>query len=713
MRLIPAACVSLLGIYATFWWYQRAVPMARKRLNIPPIAYLESDPQFIQRKPSDNLIWETVKKGETLYPHDSIRASRLGGAKLRMTESNSVIELEPDSVIVLEEKQGKISLDLVNGGLFVKSDTAKPGEKDKAAPAPALEIKIGGTKLATGNKELEMNIRRDKGGKASVAVVKGEVKAEAAGKVFDLDQGKSGSLDAAKGLETEKILQVSEPSAGAMVDIGSGDIPVQFKWAGVPDDYLVSIESGPSPSLLKKVVGMDVKGSVGKAAYKFPPGEHFWRLNAAKKDQPNLKMSSMVSKITTFAVAPPELSTPAEKESIMMPAKANVVLVRFTWIPNSVFQSYEVKLARAADWSDATILPASADQDEVAAEIANLGSYKWRVIGISKVNQRRVESSVRALTIVREEVKPPPAIPKLRAPEANRELNLTEAQAGVHLQWEAISNAQNYTVKMERLAADGKAYPVEGEQNVSQATHVAKINTVGVYKWNVKASNDVGVSEWSETRTIRVVPTKISLQNAADPKADLAKPYIKLAWGKGPQGVVRWRLGLSPSPNFEAVSWHQATATGIDLVLSKFGTVYAKAEGLGSGDVVLAESDVVTVKVDAPPILSAPELEIPEGQSTLVADANGDLLITWQSVPRSHGYTFNLKNASGLSAIKTETKATKVSAKHLMPGEYSVELATINVLGEVGKTKTFKSAVLVPAVSAVKPPSKIGNFQIK
>jgi hypothetical protein len=223
----------------------------------------------------------------------------------------------------------------------------------------------------------------------------------------------------------------------------------------------------------------------------------------------------------------------------------------------------------------------------------------------------------------------------------------------------------------------------------------------------------VGVSEWSEARTIRVSPSKLNVQNTADPKADLPKPRLKLAWTKGPQGIVRWRLGLSPSANFEAVGWHQATASGIELELGKFGTVYAKVEGLGNGEVVLAESDVMAIKLEAPPILPPPELAIPDGQVTLVADANGDVVIAWRSVPRSHGYTFHLRSAGGVSIIKTETKATKVAAKHLMPGEYSVELATINILGEVGKVKSYKSAVLVPAVSAVKPPSKIGNFQIK
>jgi|GEM_PF-6149744 len=713
MRLIPAACVSVLGIYATFWWYQRTAPIARRRLNIPPIAYLESDPQFIQRKPSDNLIWETVKKGETLFPHDTIRASRLGGAKLRMSESKSLIELEPDSVIVLEEKQGKISLDLVNGGLFVKSETPKSGDKDKAAVAPALEIKIGGTKLATGNKELEMNIRRDKGGKASVAVVKGEVKAEAAGKVFALDQGKSGSLDAAKGLETEKLLQITEPSAGALIDIGNGDLPVQFRWSGVPDDYLVSIETGSSPAVLKKVSGLEVRGSVGKASYKFTSGEHYWRLNAVKKDQPNLKMSSMVSKLTTFAVAPPELATPGDKENIMMPAKANATLVRFSWIPSAAFQSYEVKVARATDWSDATVMPANAEQDEIAAELANLGTYKWRVVGISKINQRRVESAVRTIAIIKGEIKPPPAVPKLKTPENNREVSLTEAQNGLIMQWDSIANAQGYAVKLERLGADGKIYPVQGEQSVAQPTYTAKFATVGVYRWSIRSSNDVGVSDWSETRALRIAPSKMVVQNTADPKADLPKPRLKLAWGKGPQGVTRWRLGLSPSANFEAVGWHPATPSGIELELGKFGTIYAKVEGLGNGDVVLAESDILAIKLEAPPVLAAPELSIPEGQATLVADANGDVVIAWKPVARSHGYTFNLKNAAGVSVIKTETKATKVSAKHLMPGEYSVELATINVLRELGKVKTYKSSVLVPAVSAVKPPSKIGNFQIK
>ena len=704
-RLIPAAVASLFGIIATLCWYYMTAPKVRMRINIDPIAYLESDPRNVQRKPSDNLIWENVKKGETLFPHDTVRASGVTGARIRMSDSESLIELEPESVIVLEEKQGKISLDLVNGGLFVKNENTKKNA------GSGLEIKIGGTKLAAGSKGLEMNIRRDKGGKASVAVVKGQVIAESAGKSFELAQGKSGSLDS-KGLETDKLIQVSQPAANAVVDIGAGDSPVNFRWTPLPEGNVVYLEVGQTPATLQRFKGSESPGQSGSLTAQVARGEHFWRLIAAKKDNPATIKASVVSKFTAIAIQPPELVSPTDKANLTLTASGKPLQAKLSWVPNSAYDSYEVKIAPNRDFRDAAVMTAGSDQEEVTSEVAMAGTFYWRVAGLSKLDHRRIESNLRSFSITKEEVKPPPSVPKLESPGDGVRLALNDAQAGVGLHWQSGKSGETYAVKVERMVNAAGSTEALPEVESARAEYSVKVPITGTYKWAVRSMNSAGTSAWSSSKIFVVTADKIALKDLTDPNADLLKPVAKLAWGKGGTGLSKWRIGFSEDQAFKKPTWHTVSGSSAELTLPKFGAYYVKLEGYAANDALIIESDLKAIKVAPPPKLPPPELILPTAGGGLVADANGDLIIKWKPVERAKGYVVILRDEKGVSVVKAKTTQPQIAPRRLMPGRYTFEIATLNIQSQVGQVRSFKE-ITVPAVSAVKPPDKIGKIQIK
>jgi len=704
-RLVPAAVASLFGIVATMCWYYVTAPKVRMRINIDPIAYLESDPRNVQRKPSDNLIWENVKKGETLFPHDTVRASGMRGARIRMSDSESLVELEPESVIVLEEKQGKVSLDLVNGGLFVKNENTKKNV------GPGFEIKIGGTKLAAGGKGLEMNIHRDKTGKSSVAVVKGQVTAESAGKSFELAQGKSKSLDS-QGLETDKLIQVSQPAANSVVDIGAGDNPVNFRWAPLADGTVVYLEFGQTPATLQRFKGSESPGLSGSLTVQVARGEHFWRLVATKKDNPAILKASVVSKFTAIAVQPPELVSPNDKVNLTLSASGKPLQAKLSWVPNSAYESYEVKIAPNRDFRDAALLTAGSDQEEVTSEVTTAGTFYWRVAGLSKLDHRRIESALRSFSVTKEEIKPPPSVPKLESPGDGVRLALNDAQGGVGLHWQRGKSDDTYAVKVERMVNAAGSAEALSEGESPRADYSVKVPVTGTYKWAVRSMNSAGTSAWSSSKTFVVTPEKIALRDLSDPNADLPKPVAKLAWGKGGTGLSKWRLGFSEDQAFKKPTWQAVSGSIAELTLPKFGTYYVKLEGYGANEALLAESDLKAIKVAPPAKLPPPELMLPTGGGGLVADANGDLTIKWKPVERAKGYVVILRDEKGVSVVKTKTTQQQIAPRRLMPGRYTFEIATINSLSQVGQVRSFKE-ITVPAVSAVKPPDKIGKIQIK
>jgi hypothetical protein len=110
--------------------------------------------------------------------------------------------------------------------------------------------------------------------------------------------------------------------------------------------------------------------------------------------------------------------------------------------------------------------------------------------------------------------------------------------------------------------------------------------------------------------------------------------------------------------------------------------------------------------------LPPPELILPTAGGGLVADANGDLTIKWKPVERAKGYVVILRDEKGVSVVKTKTTQPQIAPRRLMPGRYTFEIATLNIQSQVGQVRSFKE-ITVPAVSAVKPPDKIGKIQIK
>jgi hypothetical protein len=302
-RLSLAALASAGGFAATFAWDHATTARASAGASGQPIAFVVAGTEEIERKPAARLVWESVKNGETLFTLDTVRSEN-HPTKLKMIDSGAVIELAPHSVIVMTKNQGKVSLDLLDGGVLLKRSGSGGG---KGGATSNLELKVGGTKLATGNKPFEMSIRKQPNGKAAVAVVKGTaVATTGGGKAVAVEAGKAGNLSVA-GLSTSDVLQIIAPSPGAVVDIGTGSSPVSLRWKGIDRAYAVHAEVSDGGAW--RQVGGVAAGDAGALAVPLAAGPHQWRL-AATQAGTGKTMTSLEYALTAISVQPPELTAP-------------------------------------------------------------------------------------------------------------------------------------------------------------------------------------------------------------------------------------------------------------------------------------------------------------------------------------------------------------------------------------------------------------------
>src|SRR5688572_4937445 len=117
-RIIRAAFVSLVGFAATTLWFgadrDDSNTGARRQ-----VAVLVKAVNEVERRPEKRVIWQKVEETEPLYAGEAIRTSDISEASIRFIETGTQIELEPDSLIILEEQAGQLALNFLKGNLFV------------------------------------------------------------------------------------------------------------------------------------------------------------------------------------------------------------------------------------------------------------------------------------------------------------------------------------------------------------------------------------------------------------------------------------------------------------------------------------------------------------------------------------------------------------------------------------------------------------------
>src|SRR4051812_34720002 len=125
-KLILAAILSLTGIGLSFLWYRFDLARTGNRDNFSKklLAHLGSAKNEVQKRPAKRVIWQRIDEDEPLFSGEAVRTSPDAEAKITF-ESGAEVDLDPDSVVVIEETGNKVNLDFVKGNLFVKGGDPK------------------------------------------------------------------------------------------------------------------------------------------------------------------------------------------------------------------------------------------------------------------------------------------------------------------------------------------------------------------------------------------------------------------------------------------------------------------------------------------------------------------------------------------------------------------------------------------------------------
>ena len=536
-RTILAAIISLTCFCFSFYWYKNGRKATGSVNRSKPIAYLEDSTAGVQRKPARRVIWQRIAAGDMLYAKEAIRTPSDSSAEITFIGSDTKIELEPDSVIVLEETSGDVALNFLKGNVFVAG-----------GGGGGLKIKSGDSVVEAGSGEL--NLSKGAGKDLELQVLKGNAKLNANGKSIELKKNQIGKISGS-GLEVEKdLLEIKHPISNSKVFVDFlKKEAVQIAWKKVSDDYDYELLAGNKKDRMQKMQSIEVAKTGDRLTASFKPGFVYWQLLAKPKKQGLKQLKSAVLKIKVVSIKPPAFVEPQQGQKLRLKPEKPVVELRWTdpmKMKDVQVQVWKVdKNGRAVEGSEQT---ASVKDNRYVQAFKSGGDYSARVTGFLKTGAeqfRPISSEVVNFKVSLSNKLEPPV---LKAPLAKQRIRFTRArESGLFLSWEPVPGAKKYRVKIKK---PGKKNNVV-DQELVESVFDFKTFAPGEYVWSVASVGESGKrSKFGEKRRFTVTDVPVlawSEEAAAGNSFYVGKDSVlSLGWQAGPKEAVSYRVLYSP-----------------------------------------------------------------------------------------------------------------------------------------------------------------------
>lgn len=422
-RLATAAAISSSVFAVTYYWYHLSGSRYAGQTDGKPLAYVGDVNEDIQRRPAARLLWQPVNQGEALFNGEAIRTSERGEVRILFADSDRYLDLEPESLIVIKKGEGEISLDLMEGSLFVN---ASAGAKEGDAPGIVLNSASGKVDLSKASASLS----KTKGQDINVQVLEGKASIKGKdGESKELSSGASGSLSSTGEVFDRAKIKIISPMPAQVLYRNPEKIePVAFKWTGFPEGSEVSLWAGETRRDLKvygKVQGQELLAQ-------FPIGKHYWKLVASNNGtvigETPLYRNELAARIAATGIYP---LADADIES-----KSDTMDLPFKWHKGNDEQIVTLEVWGDPEAKNLISRQQFKSEDSFTLPALREGSYYWRLTSSFPQDDKPLMGPVQKFTVK----KAAPERPQVQiawtlSPQQERQTYVDEPRLG--LQWSA------------------------------------------------------------------------------------------------------------------------------------------------------------------------------------------------------------------------------------------------------------------------------------
>jgi hypothetical protein len=579
---------------ATYFWHLKTEPKNIGTSDADVIAYISKTKLEIQRKGANNTLWEPAENLDRLRAGDSVRTSSQSEARIQFYQSNRYIDLEPESMIVIQKSKTEISLELLEGSLFVN------GVDKNASNALTMKSQSGKVDLSKSAAQLSGSSNS----KMELKVLKGSAQVvKKGGKVVAIEEGKGSGLEAA-GLkvDAEPIKILSPDTAKSLFVNAINPEPILIQWSGFAPNAKVNLFSGSSRKNLKPINTELISPTQLQVPWK--TGTYYWQLRGSDPQNPRNSQQSSIYKTEVIGRFPP---TPISPEAnFVLQTRRALESVTLRWNAGAEFKDVFLELKNNSTNQMIVRERFSNMQDSLDVPNLPLANYSWRLTG----------------------------------------------------------------------------YPVDGSKPITGPFIPFSIDKKRIIKlpmvWNTNLK-----------------PLQFYVNS--DPK-------LTLMWDPGEADrVKKYTVHIAPEgTDISKGEITEAKQIKFEKAVPKDGRYLAYVEAFDEEGDRIGATEVRTFGVELLPLLPPPTL-LPANQKDFMAQPDGTLAIQWNNIEGAKEYQILLEDSEGKPAGEFTSIEKAFNLSNLMPGSYSMQIATVDPHGRRGPLAA-KRFLVVPDKSAVQAP---------
>ncbi|PNV74685.1 FecR domain-containing protein [Leptospira inadai] len=430
-----------------------------------------------QRKFPDRMLWEDVEQGMSVFNKDSVRTDEASEAVVHLN-SGTQIELDPQSMVVLQLKENREILQLGEGSLLVQGKKVLSVITGKVG----LDAKSDSSFQITNSPDgLSVNVRKgeviwNEDGTARVTLGEGET--------------------ALNAIKSEKKWNLILPEESYRFFPQEPEQLVEFRWEGGLDSVW---EVSSKRDFGKIIEARTIKEKVLRQRFK--EGIYFWRVRSQNRER--------ISEVRKFRVLPnpaPDLFYP-KKEGIQEERT-----VSFAWARQKIASGYRLQIS--SDPSFSNIRESQVFRTNFSMTL-DPGTYYWRVVSYTNLPGTDAISETRKFAIVIPESPPAkeiqtPLKEQTQAPN-NDELSLEFPKKGsvvdmtgkesLLFRWKfkpASKDADwKFRLYVRKVGKDELVYERKTKGDRFSFRDLEKLD-VGVFLWTVESEENPSIKSEAE-----------------------------------------------------------------------------------------------------------------------------------------------------------------------------------------------------------------------
>lgn len=421
-RILIATIVSSLGCAITFLWHIKNEPKSLGDSEAEIIAYISMTKQETHRKGASKALWEPAEEMDRLRSGDSVRTSSNSEARIKFYGSERYIDLESDSMIVIQKQESDINLDLLEGSLFVNGvDKDTKGSLTLNSLEGKVDLSKSATQLSGSSKD-----------KLDLKVIKGNAQyLKNGGKIESIQEGKEGGIGrAGVVIQSEKVKILSPDITKPLYTNAISPTPTIIQWFGFAPHLQVSLNSGSNrknlnPTTVEKL-------SPEKIQVLWKPGIYYWKLKATDPNKTNSTVESPVYKTEVIGRFPPTPVAPEPNFIIQTRRPTENITLRWN-TPNDY---KEVLIELINEKTKQSLFSKKLPPNQNTQDLPNLplGSYTWKLTGFPNDNGTPLQSPAYKF-FINEKVLI--KIPIAWAPQLSSTQYFVSSDPKLNLQWES------------------------------------------------------------------------------------------------------------------------------------------------------------------------------------------------------------------------------------------------------------------------------------